>query len=142
MCGSGRLCSPQTRGCTGLDPDNPEHQELFPADAGMYRMKPQRGATKITVPRRRGDVPSRCATAKQVVHCSPQTRGCTAIIVLSDGESVLFPADAGMYRMKPQRGATKITVPRRRGDVPSRCATAKQVVHCSPQTRGCTAIIV
>src|SRR5690554_5114656 len=92
-------CSPQTRGCTGGQGGYALDLPLFPADAGMYRMRRAALQGGISVPRRRGDVPMPSTIQSSLPCCSPQTRGCTDQTCLHIRGVVLFPADAGMYRL-------------------------------------------
>src|SRR5690606_27307854 len=92
------FCSPQTRGCTDKNTFEPTPEQLFPADAGMYRHDRTTAALRRPVPRRRGDVPPKTPCNGCGHRCSPQTRGCTELAGDVPDPERLFPADAGMYR--------------------------------------------
>src|SRR5690554_5756796 len=109
---------------------------LFPADAGMYRNERAIRNVSAAVPRRRGDVPTSSTACLVELVCSPQTRGCTGLANSIAHRLILFPADAGMYRVFDYRLRPQPAVPRRRGDVPSDEPITDRVRRCSPQTRG------
>ena len=54
---------------------------------------------------------------------------------LSRGD-VVFPAHAGMNRLRDDGGALDFSVPRTRGDEPTTLLAALRERGCSPHTRG------
>ena len=69
--------SPHTRGCSAVTPIIPTIIEVFPAYAGMFRIRAECGAADLRFPRIRGDVPT------------PKNGG---------QGGLGFPAYAGMFR--------------------------------------------
>ena len=69
-------------------------------------------------PRARGDVPIHWPATPRARGFSPRTRGCSCGVVHREGETVVFPAHAGMFRALLFGSASKSRFPRARGDVP------------------------
>ena len=97
---------------------------VFPAYAGMFRIRPFSGRYRPCFPRIRGDVPQsswyRCAAST----FSPHTRGCSVGLKESGVSAAVFPAYAGMFRPLPGLADRGMGFPRIRGDVPN---TRKEV---------------
>ena len=72
--------------------------QVFPACAGMYRIKARIAAENLGVPRMRGDVPPVLDVVWVLLACSPHARGCTFSSNGYTSVPSVFPACAGMYR--------------------------------------------
>ena len=90
--------SPHTRGCSGHDKANPVRIRVFPAYAGMFRLRCGLYPARSSFPRIRGDIPKHSGWGHDYFVFSPHTRGCSAA---ANGDSPwvgVFPAYAGMFR--------------------------------------------
>ena len=92
----------------------------------------------FTVPRMRGDQPSRFAASSCGSDRSPHARGST--VERWFGIEVLdpFPACAGINRSRTSLSAFHAPVPRMRGDQPCGDCNGNGVVNRSPHARGST----
>ena len=134
-----RSCSPHTRGWTaltakiheavyvfpahaGMDRDAPVDALLlcwvFPAHAGMDRLGTASRRPPHGVPRTRGDGPGSPIQSLGATLCSPHTRGWTVPFSCRQNHHFVFPAHAGMDRIRTSRFRPK--------------------AWCSPHTRGWT----
>ena len=73
---------------------------MFPAHAGMDRTAGSAAWLRASVPRPRGDGPLAVDVPPSTNRCSPPTRGWTEQRQLANVRSDVFPAYAGMDRMK------------------------------------------
>ena len=117
--GKGQQFSPHTRGCSGSAFPDAAILWVFPAYAGMFRVRCQRSYCGDCFPRIRGDVPFAPSILLGMNWFSPHTRGCSAALARSCCPAAVFPAYAGMFRALLFGSASKSGFPRIRGDVPS-----------------------
>ena len=110
--------SPHTRGCSALRIDTNQDSRVFPAYAGMFRLLTLRACGGIGFPRIRGDVPIEKQERFVIVVFSPHTRGCSADWVTAAVQLGVFPAYAGMFRVREIHAHHAFRFPRIRGDVP------------------------
>ena len=111
--------------------------QLFPAGAGMNRIRAVSTTGPRTVPRRRGDEPPqeppRCFDP-----AVPRRRGDEPTSIDYDVVSQPVPRRRGDEPIGTpaslERSST--TVPRRRGDEPDGRGSEKSLTTCSPQARG------
>ena len=131
--------SPHTRGCSAVGTDQQYIKHVFPAYAGMFRMKllPHRKAQGF--PRIRGDVPAEIDALTEAARFSPHTRGCSAMASAAQAVDDVFPAYAGMFRTPAKPKTPSTSFPRIRGDVPAKQARDSRILRFSPHTRGCSA---
>ena len=114
---------------------------VFPAYAGMDRVTCALDLFGIRVPRLRGDGPDTPSSTCSRESCSPPTRGWTVAAPGPGRDDGVFPAYAGMDRLRPERKAGGSGVPRLRGDGPLQEKLEKLKLECSPPTRGWTALV-
>ena len=131
-------CSPPTRGWTDEAIRRLSERLVFPAHAGMDRQRKASRGHQPSVPRPRGDGPTRRFVACPNVSCSPPTRGWTGAPERARKPSRVFPAHAGMDRKDVNPRNSKLGVPRPRGDGPNTLGKASWDRGCSPPTRGWT----
>ncbi len=91
-----------------------------------------------SVPRRRGDQPSRIWSSFSSPARSPQARGSTGVAIYWVRETPPFPAGAGINRSLSRSHPPSPTVPRRRGDQPAPKSGPIIPPNRSPQARGST----
>ena len=115
---TGVICSPPTRGSTVAARKPLARVSLFPAHAGINRLRFDRTIWQRAVPRSRGDQPIFDVELVHGWRCSPPTRGSTDTERLIYGEIQLFPADAGVNRLKKSLVSLLVSVPHPRGDQP------------------------
>ena len=130
--------SPHTRGCSALDKARLEANKVFPAYAGMFRIKPSRARWCICFPRIRGDVPDVDPGGQGVGLFSPHTRGCSEFTSGGSWVRTVFPAYAGMFRISLSLSKKSSRFPRIRGDVPLFAFVLEILKRFSPHTRGCS----
>ena len=92
-------------------------EQVFPAHAGMNRIRRAAYRAALGVPRPRGDEP---------VLRLPSQRS----------DWLVFPAHAGMNRLGNAVRDRALSVPRPRGDEPGDASLAMVHAVCSPPTRG------
>ena len=130
--------SPRTRGCSSSPTRGLRRGPVFPAHAGMFRGTPARVMVSRGFPRARGDVPQVKRDLQPVQMFSPRTRGCSAKDILTESCFKVFPAHAGMFRIRPFSGRYRPCFPRARGDVPDGKLEQRLRERFSPRTRGCS----
>ncbi len=133
------VCSPRPRGCTCGGLGVLRGAGLFPAPAGMHRLREASARPSIPVPRARGDAPLTGSEREAINPCSPRPRGCTRLLRTVAGRARLFPAPAGMHPTTSDSRRTSASVPRARGDAPRVQEFRLKALDCSPRPRGCTA---
>ncbi len=131
-------CSPHARGWTASQQHGVAAPSVFPACAGMDRVARMSGAGNRSVPRMRGDGPTRDSTSPNPQKCSPHARGWTDGIDLTARTAIVFPACAGMDRPRGRSARQPPGVPRMRGDGPAQMAATPAPTACSPHARGWT----
>ena len=153
-----RRCSPLTRGCLRFMSRRSPGAAVFPAYAGLSpetaaaatylnRVPPlMRGLSPChthtcrnytSVPRLRGVVSPHVALFRAMSTCSPLTRGCFQIHQGKRREEWVFPADAGLSRLRSGLSPGVRGVPRLRGIVSVSETCVEGGEPCSPLTRGC-----
>ena len=138
---SDALFSPHTRGCSGRGLVSGAVPCVFPAYAGMFRLRWRRKRLVRCFPRIRGDVPSMAFHSQITVEFSPHTRGCSGCtLICFDGYEV-FPAYAGMFPGGILENASSHGFPRIRGDVPGILSGVIIPPPFSPHTRGCSGLV-
>ena len=89
--------SPRTRGCSRVDLRRGFLVGVFPAHAGVFPHSQCHPFGEDGLPRARGGVPLLSAANCPIILSSPRTRGCSRMIALRVGSSVVFPAHAGVF---------------------------------------------
>ena len=97
--------SPQTWGCTESYPYRNRYSGNLPTDVGMYRINSPYPLIIRESPHRRGDVPRHLILFDRRVGISPQTWGCTVLLVLFQERGFNLPTDVGMYRLHTRDNA-------------------------------------
>ena len=135
------LFSPHTRGCSVTVAMAILKIVVFPAYAGMFRVRGRHRDAVRRFPRIRGDVPQLTLWNEAHGGFSPHTRGCSLCKKLASCTRSVFPAYAGMFRpaISPTSGATGF--PRIRGDVPRPAENPELIFWFSPHTRGCSFVM-
>ncbi len=131
-----RECSPRERGWSQRADVVAERDLVFPARAGMVPNDRTRERTSGSVPRASGDGPGWTLIPPAAEPCSPRERGWSRGVAECGSVHGVFPARAGMVRLRrgPRRRAAR--VPRASGDGPSSSASPKTPAPCSPRERG------
>ena len=96
-------CSPHARGWTAGVLVCASEGRVFPACAGMDRGRSGVCIGGAGVPRMRGDGPSRVSIKPMHRECSPHARGWTGPSRTQGRGHTVFPACAGMDRIRPGR---------------------------------------
>ena len=136
--GAHPLFSPHTRGCS-YEPEGPTvHIEVFPAYAGMFPVVRHGGWHRTRFPRIRGDVPAAEVASNARALFSPHTRGCSVWRLGILAMFPVFPAYAGMFRLRCRTVHPWLSFPRIRGDVPTPRGLVFTTLGFSPHTRGCS----
>ena len=129
-------CSPPTRGSPADRHVRQLDRQVFPAHAGISRLRGLFGFHRYCVPRPRGDLPLSTLTDISASGCSPPTRGSPGgdwdVFATAD----VFPAHAGISRGSGRRRSVTESVPRPRGDLPTHFHASGIGGECSPPTRG------
>ena len=133
------MCSPPTRGWTGVVAAPSPGACVFPAYAGMDRKSDGPRSWPCCVPRLRGDGPLVGDATRVERRCSPPTRGWTGGRDSREQVHQVFPAYAGMDRSFMSSRTITGGVPRLRGDGPAPVTGLTIDDLCSPPTRGWTA---
>ena len=130
--------SPHTRGCSVYKNAWRMPHCIFPAYAGMFRMRLRSRSVWANFPRIRGDVPEAWKGMGLAQKFSPHTRGCSFSRRPNDRANSIFPAYAGMFRLLANNLGTGDNFPRIRGDVPVSAGQPTPTPEFSPHTRGCS----
>ena len=130
--------SPHTRGCSYPPTVLPALAPVFPAYAGMFRHGFFCRHRRQGFPRIRGDVPKTPKVTGKGQQFSPHTRGCSGSAFPDAAILWVFPAYAGMFRVRCQRSYCGDCFPRIRGDVPFAPSILLGMNWFSPHTRGCS----
>ena len=138
--GHGGEFSPHTRGCSALKQSETDVYIVFPAYAGMFRLKWKKSPLTLSFPRIRGDVPRRPPHLLNFCMFSPHTRGCSATASPQLRNEAVFPAYAGMFLLKLLSRQKTRSFPRIRGDVPQAATQRICATPFSPHTRGCSLV--
>ena len=130
--------SPRARGCSAARPSRVCESVVFPACAGMFPRRRYPCLFPWRFPRVRGDVP-----CWQVRNCSarvfsPRARGCSQLFPAPRPRASVFPACAGMFRLRLSIWACLRCFPRVRGDVPAFIIILASGLWFSPRARGCS----
>ncbi len=128
--------SPPTRGWPDMEPPDCNRRDVFPAHAGMARVLAALNARTSRFPRPRGDGPRLGADPFMVLQFSPPTRGWPVLGGDERGESLVFPAHAGMARRRACSRSPANCFPRPRGDGPWQIWWLNERGGFSPPTRG------
>ena len=133
-----RPFSPRARGCSQSQIRNSLALQVFPACAGMFPIERLQPFFHHGFPRVRGDVPwGDCSGAISALF-SPRARGCSFDFPINLATIEVFPACAGMFRVRRRGNRPRRRFPRVRGDVPTHRATARGRCRFSPRARGCS----
>ena len=116
--GDVRWFSPHTRGCSRAPAAHGYDAGVFPAYAGMFRVRKFPPRRLGSFPRIRGDVPPQAFSSVPQHSFSPHTRGCSAGENAGAHYIEVFPAYAGMFRHVDSGEPVVWGFPRIRGDVP------------------------
>ena len=111
---------------------------MFPAHAGMDQVTGAGAALSRRVPRACGDGPNSMTGHIAAITCSPRMRGWTAIHTHGSSSAAVFPAHAGMDRLRGRLRPAARRVPRACGDGPDMQAALGISLACSPRMRGWT----
>ncbi len=136
---SGSLCSPRLRGWTVNALRLRSTCVVFPAFAGMDRTMHNSLAGRLSVPRVCGDGPGTISLQGISGKCSPRLRGWTGRERRGRCSPQVFPAFAGMDRLRGAPITAPRGVPRVCGDGPYPTPPRPTAVPCSPRLRGWTA---
>ena len=131
-------CSPPARGWTADRRLRLGSSFVFPARAGMDRLRTRSPRIPQRVPRPRGDGPTMWGGRLRLISCSPPARGWTDYPREQHRTNPVFPARAGMDRRRSRRAARPRSVPRPRGDGPYISPSGSPTRECSPPARGWT----
>ena len=93
----GSKFSPRARGCSVIDLSPTYLFSVFPACAGMFRVRKARSRNPHGFPRVRGDVPWPVGSLRTSTSFSPRARGCSLRKIVSPTPLTVFPACAGMF---------------------------------------------
>ena len=115
---SSRECSPRMRGWPGRPFEAMSHTVVFPAHAGMARFQHQCSRPDECVPRACGDGPAETSLLIAQQACSPRMRGWPAGRCAARDCRTVFPAHAGMARIRHCGCTVERRVPRACGDGP------------------------
>ena len=130
--------SPRERGCSHEFAGLFVALTVFPARAGMFRVRPAIFTSRWSFPRASGDVPQVTTNTDQPGTFSPRERGCSRVPVSDEQTHLVFPARAGMFRFDGLKRLTALRFPRASGDVPCDSAVWKTIRRFSPRERGCS----
>ena len=130
--------SPHTRGCSYFSQRMERFWGVFPAYAGMFRVRFSLLGLPRCFPRIRGDVPGSLLPLSTAATFSPHTRGCSSCVELMYGHEIVFPAYAGMFLIEGFFQPCTARFPRIRGDVPGKIGAKTGTGMFSPHTRGCS----
>ena len=133
-----KVFSPRTRGCSSRPRNHHQHEGVFPAHAGMFRIRVGVCGHPNRFPRARGDVPRKHLMVARLRRFSPRTRGCSGGYQPAPYTGPVFPAHAGMFLPWQTRNCASMSFPRARGDVPDFGKGSLFTVEFSPRTRGCS----
>ena len=112
--------------------------KVFPACAGMFRVRFKEKPRQGGFPRVRGDVPDALGPYQERMEFSPRARGCSEGLGNIGQWFSVFPACAGMFRaMRPMLRVARC-FPRVRGDVPRMAVPVRTAWAFSPRARGCS----
>ncbi len=114
---------------------------LLPAPAGMVPSAAARPTRRSPAPRAREDGPQLWPHIRKTVACSPHPLGCFQVLDLFRLPPTLLPAPAGMFPKSFAPGWTRPTVPRTRGDVPTRrcaCSSTDRGSRFKARRQGCS----
>ncbi len=132
------LFSPHARGWTGRVSEPIDGRQVFPARAGMDRLRSVSTWPQTRFPRTRGDGPSHTLSPSARRKFSPHARGWTELRQARGDYRPVFPARAGMDRSAARRCTRPSGFPRTRGDGPSLTMDERKVLLFSPHARGWT----
>ena len=135
-----RWFSPRARGCSGKFTVTVARLLVFPACAGMFRVRYFGHVQQERFPRVRGDVPIQAIASEAKTPFSPRARGCSEFAKALGVSHDVFPACAGMFLMVFAFQAALWSFPRVRGDVPYLNLVVKPEKMFSPRARGCSGI--
>ena len=136
--GAANVFSPHTRGCSVRSCAVCVQLLVFPAYAGMFLIIQVADIFVQRFPRIRGDVPPAADLSNPTGQFSPHTRGCSFAKSPLMKNLWVFPAYAGMFRMRAKGLLTSMRFPRIRGDVPDFRKSSRSNPEFSPHTRGCS----
>jgi hypothetical protein len=128
--------SPHARGYFRQDRGQPEHQQLFPARAGVFPARRSRPARWRSLPRTRGGISMVVRETGKRYDSSPHARGYFRARRARWLPGRLFPARAGVF---PRRGRTHpgaAPLPRTRGGISDVGGVVKVVQDSSPHAWG------
>ena len=131
--------SPHARGCSVCCTILSIAIAVFPACAGMFRLRIRLRRLRMRFPRMRGDVVIVFKGVLEKIAFSPHARGCFAAFVFECGGRRVFPACAGMFRSIRTHANRQSGFPRMRGDVPAEVEQVTVDATFSPHARGCSA---
>ena len=138
--GSIQLCSPRVRGWTDPLRWHACRRHVFPAGAGMDRIFFASCGLLTRVPRGCGDGPLYVRRVIRLSQCSPRVRGWTERQDNETQRQPVFPAGAGMDRLRFLLRRRRYRVPRGCGDGPHSATRLAPRTKCSPRVRGWTAV--
>ncbi len=114
------------------------HRAVSPAHAGIDRSRPRFSRGRLSLPRPRGDRPSRDQSVWNDWLSPPPTRGSTGVAREGGDDGEVSPAHAGIdpRRTYPRPGPA--CLPRPRGDRPGTHTVSPGRLESPPPTRGST----
>ena len=133
-----RSFPPQARGWTSVRREGKGRLPVSPAGAGMDLPRPETARGMCRFPRRRGDGPRPCRSARSASGFPPQARGWTCLSHPLHPERHVSPAGAGMDPSERAGIGAGMGFPRRRGDGPDGSHQRRRYPKFPPQARGWT----
>ena len=129
--------SPPRRGCFLETSMNAVKTRVFPASAGVFLQVRSWPPRSKSLPRLGGGVSSSENCIAPTLLSSPPRRGCFPLKNLRDSSDYVFPASAGVFLKRDERGRIGHSLPRLGGGVSSNVRTAGTPEWSSPPRRGC-----
>ena len=136
--GSGESSTPHARGSTFEELGTYAGPWVYPACAGIHLMLSRTRHASYGLPRMRGDPPPLRGSIHTLSMSTPHARGSTQVNELAYRHEYVYPACAGIHRMKGEISVKKGGLPRMRGDPPYTKHLRYTVSQSTPHARGST----
>ena len=115
-----------------------DRRSVFPVQAGMFRGRESTVYPCLCFPRAGGDVPKAVRHFPRTSSFSPCRRGCSEPITQGGKRCLVFPVQAGMFRVLYMCSPLWVSFPRAGGDVPPKRSMKPARAGFSPCRRGCS----
>ena len=129
--------SPRKRGCFCSERNALGLFRVFPAQAGVFLSALCRCAAASGLPRASGGVSSCALAAVRMPKSSPRKRGCFWYFSAVAHQTLVFPAQAGVFLMSFGPYPEMSGLPRASGGVSTLIRGVMPAVKSSPRKRGC-----